>query len=189
VVGKIVIAISIYIVFIFPIFISFNVYFDKEKKKVYFLVYLFNFIKIFSGFIEENDNGFLITFLRKKQKLIRYKNLFSIKNHIKPLKDYNIISFKLDVDYGKIDNLLLMIVFFYITNYFDSLVRFYLCEKKPYLVIKKNFNLYKEKNVFTIHLRIKAVFNLLMILLSLIKIVMEKLIYARKNSKQNKYST
>lgn len=167
----------IYIVLIFPIFINVKLKFDKDKKKVFFKIKLFNIVRVINGYIENKKDGFFIHLTKKKAILFEYERLFDFRKKVRPLKDYHIISFNSQVLIGSNDNLLKNIEIAFIFNYLVNNIQWFFYHKKPYLYINNSIKIYDDK-VFIIKISVKFVLNLLMIFISLIKILMEKMFYA-----------
>ena len=173
--------IIIYSLIIFPVFLNINIYYSKIKNKVYFKIKLFNFIKILKGYVERIEEGFVFHISSKKAIILPYKNILGMRKKIKPLKDYNIIKFNLTINYGNNKNLFNALVissFFQILN--NNILKI-LCVNKKHVKINNQINIYEDKNLFNIKCRASVIFNILMVLISIIKIIMEKFFYALKS--------
>ncbi len=156
-------------------------------KKLFFSIKLFKVFKIFSGYAELKKDGIFIHLTHKKAILIPYSSLTGMKKKIKPLKDYHIIKWEFEADLGFATKTVLALETAFFVNYITSFINWLTSNIKPYLIIKNNVNVYESQNVFKMYFYGTILLNLLMIILSLIKIVLEKIIYALSTRKQQNY--
>lgn len=174
--------ITVYIILIFPIFININITYNQDEfNKINLNIKIFNFIRVFNAYIELIEEGIAIHFNKRFAKIYEYKNLLNIKKKFKPLKDYHILKFNSLINIGTIDNKIIAtncsLIAIFITNFVSSIFNYV----KPQLNIKNNVYIYEDVNVFEVKVKSLVILNLLMIIISLIKIILEKLIYAIKN--------
>lgn len=171
-----------FIIIIFPIFIKFDSVFINDNKIIHINIYLLGFIKVFYLNIKLYSDYLVIKLLKNKIKKVKYFKLFKDKNKIKPLKDFHFIKIDYFIEYGR-NNLVLNFTF----NYFFYYIKWVLFNKKPYLKLNNYNKLSKNDHDFNIYLDVLLVFNLLMIILSFIKMLSEKILYEIKaKRKQNK---
>ena len=182
-----ILVIALFIFLIFPIYLNGYFYFSLDVKKLFFSIKIFKVIKILSGYAELKNDGVFIHLTRKKAIFIPYSNITSMNKKVKPLKDYHIIKWELEADLGFDANTLLALETAFIVNYITSFINWITSNMKPYLIIKNNVNVYEAQNVFRMYFYGTVLLNLLMIILSLIKIVLEKIIYALSARKQQNY--
>lgn len=178
-----ILTISIYVFFIFPIFLNFKIFFSKELKKLFFTVNIFGF-SVLSGYAEQIKEGFAVHLTKNYAFIIPYKNLLGLKASAKPLKDYHIIKFDSEIDMSSEDNLIDCFTSAFIINFIFNHLNFYLINKKPYFKFSNEINVYENKNILNISINLLVLFNFLMIFLSLIKIAVEKIIYEFRNKKR-----
>lgn len=177
------------IIIIFPIFLNIDIIFSKEAKRVIFLLRIFGFIKIISGYIERIEEGFAIHVSPKKAFIIAYDKIFGMRNKVKPLRDFHFIKVRSITELGSDKSIVAPLCAGFVFNYINWFLCRYFYVNKPHLDVKNDVNIYEEKNVFNIYFSGTVVFNLFMIILSAIKILTEKIIYAiGKRIKQNKSS-
>lgn len=169
---------SIVIFFITPIFINGKFYFNKKHLKLFYKITLFGFIKILKGYAEVIEEGIIIHLTKKKALLIPYNNIFEIRKKVEPLRDYHLIKANFYFNLGNEESLFLPITFSFLINYAQSFIAWFFYHKKPYFDINTSINIYEKENVFEIKFDGTVVFNLLMILFSLIKILVGKMFYA-----------
>ncbi len=181
--------ICLYIILIFPIFLSVNTLYYDENKHLYFSINIFG-IKIISGYAEFIKSGIVLHYSKFKAKIFLYKNIFNTKKNVKPLMDYHIIKSNLFFDIGNKDNLVNTTLAVFLLNYFLNKIEWFLINKKPYIEFNHQINLYEETKINNFVSNNTIIFNLLMILISAIKMIMEKIINVIKNRKQqNKQSS
>jgi hypothetical protein len=103
--------------------------------------------------------------------------LVGARKKIKPLKDYHIISFysilELRLNPQSFTGLF-PIIYVCHNDIFTKIIK----NIKPYVKLDNRLFLYKMKKDLELFIETKTIFNLLMIVLSLIKILTEKIIYA-----------
>lgn len=171
------------ILIIFPIFLGVETVFSKDIKRLCVLVKVFG-IKILSGYFEVKNDGIYFHITAKKAIYIPYKSLFGFRKKMKPLQDYHFLKFYLTADIGSKNNSLTSMNLGFLLSYANWYVCRYFSLYKPYLDIQNNINVYENSSVFNLYFSGTIVFNLLMILLSIIKILTEKFIYAIGKGKQ-----
>ena len=146
---------------------------------------LFGFIKFLFGYVECIDEGIVVHINNKRAILIFYKDIFSMRKKFKPLKDYHIFRLNADISIGFLDDEVQKINFAIIYNIiFNELAQFF-TQIKPYLRLNSNLSLYEQENILRLKIKISFVFNILMAIFSLIKIVLEKVVYAIKLKSQS----
>lgn len=174
------------IVIIFPLFLDINVLYLSERKKMFIGVYLFGFIKIIGGYVQKINEGFSFHVSEKKAFIFSYKNLFGAKEKIKPFMDYHFIKIKTVTETGILTDAEKKLPCIFAASYANEFLLWFFSLKKPYLVIDNSFNVYTEKDLFNFYAKINFVFNLLMVISSVVKILTEKTIYAiRKRKNEN----
>lgn len=186
---NVLILIIIVSIIIFPIFIDANFVFLSENKKAYYTINLFKKVKLLSGYIELNALQIIIHLTENKAIIVPLSLFLDMGKKFKPLKDYHILNWKLKLEIGLKDNIFSVIVSTFILSYIENHLRWFLNNKKPYLKIDNNICVYEDENVFNVYLNACIVLNLLMIILSFIKIFLEKIIYAISSRKQQNYKS
>lgn len=171
---------------VFPLFLSCKVGYFGETKKIYFSFSLFGFIKVFGGYVEFFSNGFAIHYRKKKAFFVFYKKLFGMRKSFKPLQDYHFIKLKTCIDVGKNNHLTDVFIGSFLFNYLTRNIEWFYKIRKPYYNLKNYINIYEDEDIFNFYFDALIIFNFLMIILSFIKIITEKLIYAISKGKQSK---
>lgn len=175
--------IIVYIILIFPIFLTIKIRVNKGNNRLFYTIVIFGFIKLLNGYLELIKEGIAIHLTRYKAIIIPLKNIFEMRNKIKPLKDYHIIKFNIELALGLNNSLILPVSISFLLNYILQYVEWFLYNKKPYVKIDTNISLYENDNIADLHVKATVVFNLMMVIISLIKIGVEKVFYAIKNRK------
>lgn len=171
------------ILLIFPLFLNINLIFIKDAKKVFWNINLFGFINVVSGYIYTFEKGIVIIY-GKKQKILYYLDLFDIGKSIKPFYDYHFIKIISLTEIGS-NNILIPASIGFLIQYINWFICDFFKYKKPQLKIKNDVNVYEGENIFNVYLKARIIFNMLMVVISIIKIVTEKILYAKKIRKQN----
>jgi len=183
------VSIIVFSILIFPLFISVKACIIFNDKKLYFTLQLFGFIKLLGGYVELGKDGLIIHLSKNKAIIIEKKNLLSVGKKFKPLKDYHVIKFVFLLEIGAKNRELIALESAFIVNYISEIAKWIIYNKKPYVNYSGNVNMYQDTDNINIFIDTVFLLNLLMILLSLIKIIWEKMIYALSRRKQqNKQS-
>lgn len=181
---KIMIAIFLIFAFLFlPIILDLGIVFPLKAKKGYFSIKLFNFIPIFSGYLELLKDGLCIHISKRKAKILPYKNLLRINNTLKPIKDFQIIYFNCCIDYGLKENVFLPLYLGYVSCLIGNVIGKALSERKQYLTYNSNVNVY-NLDVFNVYIKSKILFNLLLVILEILRFLLEKIINVFRFQKQ-----
>lgn len=172
-----------YFLLIFPIFITGDLIINKNKNEISYTIKIFWVIKLLYGYFELDKEGIIIHLNKKKAILIRYDSLLSVRKKFKPLKDYHLLKFNSTLDFGARENYLSIQ-----TATFYSLMGQILGDNlkifKPYFETNNTINIYEDSNELNFRCNAELVFNLLMVIISVIKIIVEKIIYAIKSRTQ-----
>ncbi len=175
----------IYLTLIFPIFVNVSGKISFNEKKANFSVSIYNLIKIINGFAKISTTGIILK-INKSNKKILYKNLVNFRKKFKPLKDYHLISFYSRLELGSKQDLIKSLEISFLYNYVFQNVKWFYYHKKPYLRLKNSINIYDNKTFVDYFFNGTVVFNLLMVIISVIKILVEKIVYAITRKQQNK---
>ncbi len=179
--------VTIYIVLIFPIFLSINLEYSQNIKLLRYQIKLFGLLSIFGGYVELVEDGIVIHLSKRKAVLIFYKDLVSMRKKFEPLKDYHIFKLKTDVYIGLLDYEAEKINFATLYTIFFNIIGQYASQYKSYVTLNNNIYLFEKDNFVKFIINTTFVFNILMIIISIIKIILEKIIYAIKiRSQPNK---
>lgn len=172
-----------YFLLIFPIFVTGNLSINKNKREISYYIKIFGVIKVLYGYFQLDKEGLIIHLSKTKAILLRYDSLLSLKKKFKPLKDYHLLKFNSTLDLGtNEDNLFLEFIGFY--NFINQILGDNLKIIKPYFELNNEINIYENSNELNFRCSADLVFNLLMVIISVIKIIVEKFIYAIKNRAQ-----
>ncbi len=172
------------ILLVFPIFLDTKAVYKKENNILKFNFKIYRILPVFNGFIKPTPSGIEI-YYHKKMKKIFFANMLGIRKSIKPFYDYHFIKVNTKVEIGSKDLLVSSLGKGFTFLYINSYICDYFKYKKPHLKIDSTVNVYDSENILNIYFNTKIVLNLLMIVISLIKILSGKIINAKKLSKQN----
>lgn len=165
-------------------FLNVKLFFNKELKQLFFVINLFN-LKIFGGYAQIVSDGIVIHLTKYYAIIIPFKSLLGINKKVKPLKDYHVIKFNCVIDTGNNNETLKSLSYIYTTQFLFEKFKWYIKNKKPYVRLKQEINLYEGKNLLNVSLNTTVIFNFLMIILSVLKISVGKVIYAIRRKKQS----
>ncbi len=165
-----------FVLIVFPIFISLDVVFDSDAKKLFFSIKMFGFIKIISGYCELIDVGIGIHVSKTKAFIIEYKKLLGLGKSFKPILDLHVLKINVLIENGSEDSQAVMLFI----NSFIALAGCYLKEwlahNKPYLKYNLNVKMVEKKRK-NVYFTTTIVFNIFIVLLTLLKFIGEKIIY------------
>lgn len=174
-------------IIIFPIFLSGNFNISQQKLKLFYKLKLFRIFTILKGYAEFINEGIIIHLTKRKAVIIPFENLFEVKKKVEPLKDYHLISCSFNAEIGNKENIFEPLSTAFTLNYIYNYIKWFLYHKKPYFKSNVKIEVFDSKDVFELYLNGTVVFNLLMVLISIIKILMGKLLNAfTKRIEQNK---
>lgn len=174
----------ILLLIIFPIYIEINLHLESEKN-IYYQFSLYSLLPLFFGKVTFDNSEIILYGNLIKIKKIKYKQLFNFKNKIKPLQDYHLIHFNTLIEFGNNDNPLMPISVAFILQNVFNVSKSILTANKPYFILNNQYNIYSDRNLFNFYVNTGCIFNLLMLILSVIKILMEKIINEFRKKQQN----
>ena len=125
----IVLCVIIYIVIIAPLFISVNINFFNQYKRINFTIKFLDFIKIVGGCIFVKDRKLTLK-LNGKEKIVELNDILKLKNASKPLKDYHVYNVNTKVLFGKDVPPLVQLNYKFFSNSIISAINIYAYEKK-----------------------------------------------------------
>ena len=171
---------------IFPIFLTVNTAYSHQYKRLFVTLKVFKFIKVFKFYIEKIGDTFAVHLTKNKAILIPTNKLLGFKKSVKPLKDYHIVRVKSLIIMGKNGNGAELAFLASSVSIINEILLRVINEYKPYLKAKNSISVVEGEDVFEIFINFTIAFNLLMIVISVIKILGEKIIYEiRKWGQQN----
>lgn len=162
-----------FVLIIFPIYLKFDLHVEN-KPVIYYQFSLYGLINFFYGRVKFNKNKLEIYGNLIKNKVLRYKDIINFRSKIKPLKDYHLISFSSMIELGDSDNILKPLSCLFVLDNVSNIIKPIVWKNKPYLIINNQLNIYQDKNLFNVYIKSACMLNILMIILSIFKILMEK---------------
>jgi len=174
---------AIFFALIFPIFVSVFAVLSKTGENVKFEAYIYGVFHVFKGKVVKKGGVLIIKHSFNKGKIIPVYDVFTIKKSVKPLNDYHIISFRSLTKTGINVDLFVPVTFANVFCVANNIVGDIIYENKPYLKIKNDLCLYENENCFNIYIKTVFLFNLLVVILNILKILIGKLFYAIKRQR------
>ena len=171
------------LIMIFPLILTNYIYFDTNDKKLYFAVYLFDFIKIGDGYITKRSLGGFYVHIKNKAIIIDDVILNSLRGGESMLKAFHLTTLNAFVNLTT-DNFYI----YYLTMALN------LSKNIAFKFLDNNYFLQKPKisvNVITgkfsiqVKTRFKILFNLFCITCNLITNYIDKGVQNVKASKQS----
>lgn len=168
-----------YFILIFPIFFGANIRFNLEEKRIFAVIKLFG-VKVFTFYIDILSEGLIIHLTKKYAVIVPFAKIFDVRKKVEPLKDYHIIRFSSVIEIASEENPLFAYYIAHVLRFFNEFILWFFTCYKPYLKINNITNADYGKNELKINIKFTIVFNLLMVIFSIIKIGVGKLNYAIK---------
>ncbi len=174
-----VLPVFVLICIIFPIFSKVLLFWNNEHQKMYFLLHIFGFIKIYGGYLQLTKDALAIHISRTKAYLMPYKEVLSTTGQkLKITRGFHLSSVTVWSEIGYDQNkcniflfALLQIVFLYA----------YLIGQQKVFNFHSNTEL-SQGNRICLFIKTKFVFNILILLIAAMKILINKGIeYAKRN--------
>ena len=163
---------------IFPIFIYVDLYINMELNKIYVNINAFKTLRIIGGYISLYKKGVAFHKNERKAILFPFENILNFRKNVKPFLDYHIKKFNAQIYLGMNNKQQITNYLPYIYVWYNALFGKILTKYKPYLKYTSNLALVNDNSQFNVFMEITSVLNILMIFISLVKITMEKLLYA-----------
>ncbi len=172
--------VGIFVLLIFPIFIKIRVYADCINLELYFNILLFNVFKGLYGKVNLSKKNVNIWLKNKKTMCYPISIIFDIQKPFKPLNDYHLITFKSIVEVGVNTANCNVLMFTQAVNQAFGYVANYVSVSKPYVKLRNDIIIKEKNEKLQIYINTIFVFNFLIVLMSFIKILGEKIIYANR---------
>lgn len=150
-----------------PIFLKTSAYYDMNRRKLTFVVYLFGFLRVFGGYIATYKGGFAIHVSEKKAFLIPYSKLNSERKRFSFMRTFHLSSITVTTETGA--EYLLPIALA------QAILRVYFLIKGGKKEKIKNNLWLTNGDVLRITATIVVRFNMFIILCNVIKFIKEKL--------------
>jgi len=163
----------IYSILIFPIKINVKLIISKELKKIFYSIKIFNLIKINSGYIE--IKGLKIYIHVSNKKAIMIKPLSLDKNNFKIIRDYHVKELISNIELG--GNTLNVNTIAFSANYIYLFIKWFISNSKPYVKYQNKNTIYNNDKI-NVFIKIGIYLNLIMIIVSLVKMLTEKIKHA-----------
>lgn len=168
-------AITIFIIFC-PILFNINFFFNKSDNKLYMGIYLFNFIKVYGGYLQICKKGIWLYLSDKKHFLLSYSDAFKKnQNNMNILKGFDLIKIHAVIELGiKDDAPKAMMMISGIHNIIS--IVFPVLRTKNSAMSLKCTEILEEQDDFKITVAIKYVFNIFLLILAFLKIIINEVI-------------
>ncbi len=172
-------AVLFYLILIFPIFINLKVGYIGSIKKALFGAYLYSKIKTFSGYIEGDRSGLFLHYSNKKALLINYNSIRIKNDDIDLMKEYNVLKVKTWAEIPIKELSINLATYSFVLNYANVMLKRHLLNRKSYLKIHNNADFILCGQDFNFVLEIVVVFNILTVIITLLKLLVRKIINER----------
>ena len=110
--------------------------------------------------------------------------MLGLGKKIKPLRDYHIVKVNSFLNLGCYDNAILITFSAFILSFVNNVVFEIIHQLKPYVNVKNDICIFEKKEVFELYADFLILFNLLMVVISFIKIILGRIYYAITSRKQ-----
>lgn len=141
-------------------------------------MHAYGFIRLAGGYAERIREGFAIHFAKNHAIILKSEDVVGAHAKIKPLQDYHFIRLTSLIELGSEAGEEKTLVGGFLLSYFGTMIGRYLENIKPYLRVRNDVNVYIGEEAFNVYFSGTVVFNLFMIIISVIKICVGKITYA-----------
>ena len=178
-----ILAVSVFLLFC-PILFNINFFFNKSDNKLYMGIYLFNFIKIYGGYLQIFKKGIWLYLSDKKHFLLSYSDaLKKNQSNMSILKGFDLIKIHAVIELGIKDEVPKAMMYVSGIHNLVSAVFSIIRTKNSAMSLKCTEILEENEDVLKITASIKYVFNIFLLLLAFIKIILNEVI---KNVKRQR---
>lgn len=171
-------------VFLFPIFINGYVFWDSEKKKAGFAVYLAGIVKLLSGYAQLYGEGIAFHITRKTAILLPYADILAARKKFEITRGFVICRYRQIIELGGENYAAAAVALSLIMRKITDLVFRFLQRKKD---VNLGGDVVLDMNRSGVRVTVSAViaFNLLILAVAAVKIILERILeYGRKRKKQ-----
>lgn len=169
-------------ILLFPIFLNIHLFFDIEKKKCCFSVYLLRFIRLHGGYITVCRQGIALHLSQKKAVLVPFRELLDTGKKFEITRGFILYGYSHLIEIGSEE--------FASALCAASLARIATCIASAYVVRKKHYSSFKGDVVcrcgnacFKVSVRLILLFNLALLLIALCKLLLRNILEKAENGK------
>lgn len=159
--------------FIMPLFLKIQIFFNEKDKKLYFKISLLN-IKLFGGYAEISSNKIFVH-LSKNKAYVLLPNISDFKKRYNVKKEFKLYSVYNVLEVGELNQKIFPFMFCFLENSIVKTVFLISGKTNPYLKLKNDVLIYEDQSVFKFNSEIVVFFNLLAVFMLFIKILSENL--------------
>ncbi len=167
-----------------PITAGAETMFDGKKKKIYFTLCLYRFLKIVRGEVLFSSKNLTLK-IGKKQKVIPYGKLLQGNMSLDVFYGFSLDEATAILEIGKKDDKLMPLAvggaFTTLGSIFASIVKTFTPATKTSFATE----IHENESVFLIHANIAFTFNIFIVILAITKLIAGKIINGKRKSKQN----
>jgi hypothetical protein len=167
-----------------PIFCNFNIFFDINKNKYYFGIFLFKFIKLYGGYFQFFKGGIVFHLSEQKALILPLKKVFENRNKFEITKGFEIIRYHQVIEYGDKEDLEKPVYLCSLTQIIFGIIYGRTKSNKPFVNLKSTTLLVEEESILKISANIVAAFNMIVLIMAFSKIFLERIL---KNVKRKRY--
>ena len=168
-----VVALCFFVVFLAPVMVGIDIYFDGKDKVIYYTVRIFKVIKIVKGTIVFERKGIEITYFKRIKK-ITYKKLFSGNKNYKILLSLDLVRLNALLEIGSSENKVSPIMVGAIYNAITSPAISYLKQNNNLLNASNGVEIHQSCDLIKYNLSVIICFNFALLCFAIIKKIMEK---------------
>lgn len=163
---------AVFIFLLFPINADINIFCDILKRKLYYGVYIFKFIKIYGGFLFVNAKGFKISITDKKNITAPFSDIFKQGIDLKLYKGFLLRRINYVLENGSVENPAGPVMLMTLTEALLSSLFNVLKTDNKRLNLKQNIILVENKDALKLSMNIVYLFNMLSVVMSLATIAL-----------------
>lgn len=166
-----------------PVFLNVNLFFDAEKRKCCFSLYILHFIKIYGGYATLNKRGLIFHLTRHKAIFMPFAEILDTRKKFEITRGFRLYAYSHVCEIGSAEDTGIALMA-------CSLIRLATCIGAGYAIHRKHCKsfkgdvvLYPERKCFKISLRLILLFNLFLLLMALAKLILSKIVEKSEDGK------
>ncbi len=176
------------IFFLFPVFLTVNVFCDVKAKKIYFSLSVYHIFKVYGGYATIYDEGIAFHLTKKTAALLPFNEIINTRKKFEITKGFYLFAYSQVIELGIEEAPGYAMYAAAAVQIVSSIVSSYLHVKKKSASFKSDILLREAETLLKVSLRAVLMFNFLILIIAAIKILLQKLLekvaeYERKKQK------
>lgn len=170
-------------VLLFPIFLSIDLFFDIEKKKCFFAVYLLRFIKLHGGYITACRHGLAVHLSKKRAVIVPFGALFDTDKKFELTKGFLLYGYSHLIEIGSKEGVAAPLLAAAAVRIATCIVSVFAVQKLHCRSFKGDVACVCGQTCFKVSMRLIFLFDLALLILAGCKLFLRNLTEKKKHGK------